>query len=125
MYMVMYVLDDPNLLDELLESLCAVGVTGATIVESTGMHRRRARVTRPHFRFPFEGRMNSQLEDNLTMFVIVPDEQAVHVCLGAIEQVVGDLAGPRNGILAAWPLGVVKGLRSAPAGSSCAEEEDQ
>ncbi|NLG29185.1 MAG: hypothetical protein GX557_14840 [Chloroflexi bacterium] len=125
MQMVMYVLDNADLLDEVLESLCAAGVTGATIVESTGMHRRRARKGRPHFRFPFEGSTESQLKDNITLFVIVPDEPAAQTCIDAIEAVVGDLREPNNGVLASWPLTVTKGLRTPTPGDTCAEERNK
>ncbi len=42
MFMIMMVIDDPSLLDEVLDAWQSVGVTGATIVESSGLHRRRA-----------------------------------------------------------------------------------
>lgn len=39
MYMLMFILDDPNYLDEVLDAWEEVGVSGVTIVESTGMAR--------------------------------------------------------------------------------------
>ena len=42
MFMVFFVLDDPNRLDDLLAAWTEAGVTGATIIESTGMRRRMA-----------------------------------------------------------------------------------
>ena len=122
MYMVMYVCDDAGRLNEVLDALCAAGVTGATIVESTGMHRQRARRKRLHLRFPFEGSDDPQMKDNLTLFIIVSDESVVEVCIGAIERVVGDLDNPNNGILAAWPLSIVKGLRLGTC-QTCAGQE--
>jgi len=41
MFMVLCVIDDPGKVDEVLEALEAGGVTGATIMESTGLHRKR------------------------------------------------------------------------------------
>ena len=40
----MLVLDDINQLDAVLDGWQAVGVTGATIFNSTGLHRRRAQI---------------------------------------------------------------------------------
>jgi hypothetical protein len=47
---------------------------------------------------------------NYTLFTIVSDEVLVQKCLTAVEGVVGDLDGPDTGVLAAWPLAVVKGV---------------
>jgi hypothetical protein len=41
MFMVMFVLDDSNQLDTVVNDLYAEGVNGVTIVESTGINRRR------------------------------------------------------------------------------------
>ena len=110
MYMVMYVLDNPRRLDEILDAWRAAGASGATIMESTGTHRRQARRARLHLRYAFEGLEEHDLEDHYTLFTIVPDEEMVQRCIEAVERVVGDLSAPHTGILAAWPLTVVKGL---------------
>ena len=41
MHMVLFVLDDPELLDEVLDVWEAIGVSGVTIMDSTGINRRR------------------------------------------------------------------------------------
>ena len=41
MYMVLFVLNNPDLLDEIPDAWEAIGVSGITIVESTGVNRRR------------------------------------------------------------------------------------
>ena len=43
MQMVMFVLNDPGKLDDLLDGWYEQGIVGATIVRSTGIFRRRAR----------------------------------------------------------------------------------
>jgi len=68
--------------------------------------------------------LDSQPEENLTLFFTVPDEASVHGALAAIEQVVGDLAGPRSGLLASWPLTVAKGLRITTARASSGDGGD-
>lgn len=118
-YMVMYVLDDPGLLDQVLDAWRAAGVSGTTIVESSGTHRREARRAGLHLRYPFEGREEYNLEDHYTLFSIVPDEALVQRCIEAVERVVGDLSGPHTGVLAAWPLAVVRGVpKNGPSGDS-------
>jgi nitrogen regulatory protein PII len=108
MYMVMFVLDDPGRLDELLAAWTEAGITGATIIESTGVHRRRAQTV--HMRFLYQAATKLVEEGHLTLFAIVANEEKVQVCLRATEALVGDLSEPKTGIFAAWPLAVVKGL---------------
>ena len=43
MYMVLFVLDDPEHLDAVLSAWSSKGLTGVTIVESTGLYRRQKR----------------------------------------------------------------------------------
>ena len=107
MYMIMLVLDDPAKLDKILEAWAQIGVTGATIIESTGMHRR----TRKHIpmRYTFED-TSLQEKGNYTLFVIVPSEELVDQSLAAVELIVGNLDDPNTGVFSAWPLLVVKGV---------------
>ena len=44
MYMIMFVLDDPEKLPVLLEAWEKAGLGGVTILESTGMHRVKRRL---------------------------------------------------------------------------------
>jgi hypothetical protein len=111
MYMIMLVLDDPDLLDQLLKAWEAVGVRGATIIESTGIQRVR-RVNIP-MRYIFQSAGPVE-EGHLTVFVIVESEAIVQACLKASESVTGDLDLPNSGVFAAWPLTVVKGLPLKP-----------
>lgn len=106
MYMLFFVLDDPDRLNEILEAWEKVGVRGVTIVESTGMHR----VRRQFIPMRYISSLISQEENHLSLFVIVKDELQVQACLNAAEQVVGNLDGPNTGVMAAWPLSLVKGL---------------
>lgn len=113
MFMLMFVLDDPGLLDDLLEAWEKVGVRGATIVESTGIHRRRKKTLPMRYVFQPIGDVE---ENHCTLFVIVENEGVIKACLKATEQLVGDLNEPNSGVFAAWPLCVVKGISSAAEG---------
>jgi nitrogen regulatory protein PII len=111
MYMVMYVLNEPDRLDEVLDAWEAVGVSGVTIVESTGIQRRRcARRRRIPLRFGFECLPQDKFEGHYTLFTIVTSEEQVQKCIAAVEQVVGDLSDPHTGVLASWALEAVKGV---------------
>jgi hypothetical protein len=115
MYMVMFILDDPDRLDAVLDAWAKIGVSGTTIVESAGAYRRRSLRRQVHARYNFAGLGACEESTNYTLFAIVSDETTARQCLVAAEGVVGDLDGPDTGVLAAWPLALVKGVPQ-PAG---------
>ena len=110
MYMIMLVIDDPNLVDEVLDAWQAVGVDGATIVESTGLHRRRATTVGARYSFGFPRVVERVKEGHFTLLVAVEDEAMVQACLDAAETISGDLYNPQTGFFAAWPLFMAKGM---------------
>jgi len=109
MFMIMFVLDDNTYLTKILDALSDLGVSGATIVESTGLFRRR--LIRIPMRYSY-GDTPSQEIGNTTLFVIVENEKIVQSCLSAIEQIVGDLDEANTGVFSAWPLTITKGIPS-------------
>jgi hypothetical protein len=114
MHMLMFVLDDQDRLHEVLEAWEAVGVTGATIVESTGFNReRQARQVGANYMAGINRLMGEGEQGHYTLFAIVPDEAAALRCLSSTEAIVGDLDGPNTGVLAAWPLTLVRGVRGS------------
>lgn len=106
MFMVMFVIDDPNYLDQILDAWSGAGITGATIVESMGLYRHQKRVP---MRYAY-GETPLEEKGNSTLFVIVRDEATIQRCLDEVEKIVGDLDGPNTGVFAAWPLAYVKGV---------------
>lgn len=111
MYMVMFVLDDPDRLDEVLLAWEGAGVQGATIIESTGYNRRKwARQVGTPMMAGFNRLLQGSQEGHYTLFSLVRNEATVAACVAATEAVVGSLDGPNTGVLAAWPLSIVHGL---------------
>jgi hypothetical protein len=98
MFMVMLVLDDPGRLDALLGTWEEAGICGATIVESTGIHRRRKRILPMQYVFQTTGNVE---ESHYTIFAIVESDEVIQACLQATEQLVGDLDEPNTGVFAA------------------------
>jgi len=107
MYMIFFVLDDPNQLDSVLEAWEKAGIHGATIIESTGLQRRRKHFIPMRYLMQSSGVME---EGHLTLLAIVKDLEMVQACLKATEEIVGDLDEPNSGVMAAWPLSFVKGV---------------
>ncbi len=110
MYALMYVLDDPDKLDAVLDAWREVGVGGVTIIESSGIYRRQLAGKHIPMRFGFERLMERAERGNYTLLTFVPDEDTVARCADAVEHVVGDLTQPNTGILVAWPLSFERGL---------------
>jgi hypothetical protein len=109
MYMVMFVLDNTNQLDEVLDAWNALGVSGVTIMETMGSYRRRQRHYGARFLFaPMV--MEGSSRGNYTLFVIVPGEEMARKCADAAEAVVGNLNTPNTGVLFAWELSLVRGV---------------
>jgi len=109
MYMMMLVLNDNAHLDRVLDAWSELGVSGTTIVESTGRYRRQ------HQHIPMRyayGDLSLQEFRNVTVFAITEDEDTVQQCLEAVEQVVGSLEGPETGTFSAWPLAITRGVPS-------------
>jgi hypothetical protein len=111
--MIMFVLDDPDCLDAILDAWAGLGVSGATIMESTGFFRHH--IQHIPMRYAY-GETSSNESGNLTLFVIVENESIAQVCLKAVEKIVGNLDDPDTGVFAAWPLALTKGIPSRVSG---------
>ena len=117
MYALLFVLDDPDHLDEVLTAWANIGVRGVTIMESTGWQRRRIQQSMIGARFDFAALAGgARLENHMTLFVVVENRDIVQSALEEIEAIVGNLDGPDTGILVAWPIEIVKGLPTAEEG---------
>jgi hypothetical protein len=114
MHMVMFVLDNPQLLDDILGAWREVGVSGATIVETTGAHRHEAKRIGGRYFMGLGQPAHVIDEDHFTLFAIVHGETIVQELLDATESITGDLNDPNTGVFAAWPLTVAKGVPTIP-----------
>jgi hypothetical protein len=118
MLMMMFVLDNPDLLDKVLDAWTEkAGINGVTILESSGLNRHKQR--RIPMRYVFGGESSNE-QGNITLLAIVEDEDRVKTCLNVTESITGDLNQPNTGVFAAWTLDLVKGV---PAKTICEQEE--
>ncbi|HNB50436.1 MAG TPA: hypothetical protein PK530_00755 [Anaerolineales bacterium] len=109
MHMLMFVLDNPDYLDDVLDAWEQIGVTGVTIIESTGVARyRKSKMIGMALMAGINRLLDSHEEGHLTLFAIV-NEDKVPQCIEAVEEIVGNLLDPDTGVIAAWPLSIVKG----------------
>ena len=110
MYMVWFVLDQAELLDNIQQAWEKAGISGATIIESSGFFRRKQRRKYVATRYVLPSLSTAVSKNSYSIFSIVKDEEQARAALRATEDVVGDLNQPHKGIFAAWPLPLVKGL---------------
>lgn len=109
MYLVLMVVDDERFVDPLLTRWEQAGVSGVTIVESTGWARRSRK--RPlALRYLYGQSGGREVLGNYTLLAIVPDEAMARRCLEEAEALIGDLDQPDTGVFAAWPLALAKGV---------------
>jgi hypothetical protein len=118
------VLDNPALLNDVLEAWSEVGVRGITILESTGVHRVRSKASRQDapFMLGFSRLLRTDQVGHYTLFAVVPNMDIIEQLVAATERIVGDLSQPNTGVLFATPLVAAWGLPKQPFGSA---EEDE
>lgn len=113
------VLDNPALLNDVLEAWSELGVRGITILESTGVHRVRSKASRQDapFMLGFSRLLRTDQVGHYTLFAVVPNMEIVERLVAATETIVGDLSQPNTGVLFATPLTAAWGLPKQPFAS--------
>jgi len=109
--LLVMVLDDPVLLDRVLEAWLDAGVRGITVLDSTGVEGARKRASGndlPTF-LGFRRLPHTDQHSHYTLFTVTDDETVERV-VPASEAIVGDLNAPHTGILFTLPVNQVWGL---------------
>jgi hypothetical protein len=112
MKLILFVLNDPTRLLDLLHAWKEAGADGATVFSSTGMGRiTQSLVLRDDLPLmPSLSDFFVHSEDmSRTIFSIVRDE-LVEKLVGVTGEIVGDLDKPGNGIMVVLPIDSVHGL---------------
>lgn len=112
MYLILFVLDDPDKLQDLLDAWEEAGTGGSTILVSTGLQRMRDGAIRDDIPLmPGLDDLYKRIEEHhRTIFTIVKDDDVLKKIVEATQSVVGDLNQPNTGILVAIPTVQVFGL---------------
>jgi hypothetical protein len=112
-YMIFFVLHNPDLSEEVYSAWEQSGIRGATILPSVGLDRLRQRAgLREDFPLmPGLADLFSRDEiRNQTLVTVVEGEELVDKVVEATQKVVGDLNLPNTGILAVLPVARAYGL---------------
>jgi nitrogen regulatory protein P-II 1 len=112
MYLILFVLDDPDKLEDLLNAWEKAGTGGATVLASTGLNRMLNSGIRDDIPLmPGLDDFYKREEDfHRTLFTIVKDDDMLNKIVAATQSVVGDLNKPNTGILVVLPTAQVYGL---------------
>lgn len=112
MKMILFVLNDPAKLLDLLNAWREAGASGATVFFSTGMGRLHQSASLRDD-LPLMPSLSDFYEQNeelsRTIFTIIKDDLVENI-IGVTGQIVGDLSLPGTGILTVLPVDSVHGL---------------
>jgi nitrogen regulatory protein P-II 1 len=111
--LIILVLDDGSKLPDVLDAWLELGVSGVTLLDSTGLgHQVRDHVPRDDLPLlPSLAHLLRPREDpSRTLFSVVPDGFDVDTLIAATERVTGDLDEANTGILFTVTVERAKGL---------------
>jgi nitrogen regulatory protein P-II 1 len=114
MFFILFILHDAEMLEELLTAWEEAGVSGVTILHSSGLGRvRQGHGWRDDL--PLIPSLKSLFEHeeyfSRTLFTVVENEATVTAVLNATEKTLGGLDQPDTGLLVVLPAAQVYGLR--------------
>jgi len=110
-YLVVLVLDDPGQCPDVLRAWDCAGVSGVTILESTGLRRLQNVIWDDLPLVPaMRDLLGTRELHHRTLFTIVRDEETVDRVIAATQEVTGDLNLHHTGILFVVPVTRVLGL---------------
>ncbi|HED24557.1 MAG TPA: hypothetical protein ENN91_05470 [Firmicutes bacterium] len=110
MYLFVLVLNKTELLEDILEKLVEVGITGATIIDSTGMGRALADIDNDTLLAGIRSIFQYSRPSNKTIFSVIDSLDKKDCAAAAIKEVLGDMSKPGVGIMFTIPLEDVIGL---------------
>ena len=108
MQILVLVLSRYEKLDALLVELKDAGITGATVINSTGMAQVISRES-DYLLGSLRTYLTPQREDNRTVFIVLKQEK-VETAKSVIHKVIGSLSEPGTGILFLAPTLYVEGI---------------
>ncbi|MBS4023417.1 MAG: hypothetical protein KGZ79_13535 [Dethiobacter sp.] len=108
MELIVFVLNQPEYLDEILEGFLRIGIRGATVIDSTGMGRTLCD------KVPIFGGIRNMIQgcrpNNQTIFTVVRTAEMRDRAVGVITEIMGDLGGPNTGFLFCVPVSLAFGF---------------
>lgn len=110
MKLLVYVMNQTELLDEFLHLLKEKGIKGATILNSTGMARKLIQNDDMEFIGSLKTLFENPRKESNVILMALKNEQ-VEVVYNVIDTVCGDLSKPNSGIVFTLPIDEIKGCK--------------
>ena len=110
MKLIIYVMIKVELLQKLLGRFADEKISGATIIDSSGMGRELADADEFSIFGSLRSLINNNNKQTKTLFIVAKDDQ-FPIITNIIESVVGPLEGPDTGIIFSLPIDEVKGFK--------------
>ncbi len=111
MKLMVIILNKVDSLEYLLEGLSAVGICGATVIESSGMAGILSKVNSSFINSSLKS-FFSDGEDNRTILSVIKNSQ-LDIARRVIYNTIGDLSLPNTGIMFTLPIDFAEGLTKA------------
>jgi hypothetical protein len=113
MYFILFVLNNVEMLDVILEAWETSGASGITILPSIGYAKIKDKRSLQED-FPLIPGLEDILEtgqnQNRTLFTIVSSEEIKNKIVASTQEITGDLNNPYTGVLAVLPVSQALGL---------------
>ncbi len=113
-YMIMYVSSDQEQATDVLNLWVRQGISGVTILESSGMQHMLNQGIRDDVGlvFSLSSLLRSQEVHHRTLLSAIKDEATLKRVVEATTEYVGDWSKSNVGVLFAWPLAYAYGMES-------------
>lgn len=109
MQVVVLVLNKVETLDDVLTKVKKAGVTGGTILDSTGMVKKIEDGTESYILGSLRLFLDDPRPESKTIFFVVEDDQ-VELLRQTVDKAVGGIDKPNTGILFGFPISFADGL---------------
>ncbi|NNF06958.1 MAG: P-II family nitrogen regulator [Candidatus Eisenbacteria bacterium] len=110
MKLLVFVLNQPEKLEEILAGFVELDITGATVLDSVGMGQFLA--SESALFAGFRSVIRGTNESNKTITTVIQDDAIIDQVIPLIEEVCGPLDEPGTGILFTLPIDQIFGMRS-------------
>lgn len=109
MHVVFLVLNKIEYLEDVLAKLKKAGVTGGTVIESTGMVKQLEESTQSYILGSLKLFLDDPRPESKTIFFIINDTQ-IDIVRKTVDEAVGGINNPNTGILFGFPITFADGL---------------
>ncbi len=112
MYMIMFVLNDTDNFDEIIDAWNDIGVNRVTVMPSTGLGKLKRAALRDDL--PLIPSLDDLIAHSeiasRTLFAVVKNEEVIDQLVSQTEKIIGDLNKPNTGVIFVFPVARAYGL---------------